>query len=173
MKTEFGTADLAAQHYVGIRVSAALDQLGEIMGPLFGEVYGHIQGSGQAPAGMPFSIYHSMDGGTVDLECAMPVASPLAGTERVRPGELPAGTMATVTHIGPYEGLGGTWQALTEWIESRGLRGAGAPWEVYVTDPGAEPDSSKWRTDIFFPVRSADEAPQVEPVSPQACEDSL
>lgn len=33
------------------------------------------------------------------------------------------------------------------------LEAAGAPWEVYVTDPGAEPDQSKWRTDIFFPLR--------------------
>ena len=38
-------------------------------------------------------------------------------------------------------------------MESEGLEGAGAPWEVYVTDPGAEPDQSKWRTEIFFPVR--------------------
>jgi AraC family transcriptional regulator len=38
-------------------------------------------------------------------------------------------------------------------MKSQGLEPAGAPWEVYVTDPGAEPDPSKWRTDIFFPVR--------------------
>ena len=28
----------------------------------------------------------------------------------------------------------------------------GPSWEVYVTDPGAEPDTSKWQTDIYFPV---------------------
>ena len=39
-------------------------------------------------------------------------------------------------------------------MKSEGLEAGGAPWEVYVTDPGAEPDKSKWRTDIFFPVRS-------------------
>ena len=79
----------------------------------------------------------------------------MAGTGRIRAGELPGGTVAAVTHLGPYENLRHTWAALTEWMRSQGLEGAGAPWEVYVTDPGAEPDASRWRTDIFFPIAEA------------------
>ena len=153
MSREFGTKQIEAQHIVGIRTTAAMDKIGEVMGPMFGEVYGHIQQSGQQPAGMPFAIYHSMDGNNVDLECGMPVASPIAGTDRVRAGELPAGTVATVTHMGPYDNLPQTWSALMEWMGPQGLQPAGAPWEVYVTDPGQVADQSKWRTDIFFPVR--------------------
>ena len=154
MKREFRTKELDAQGIVGIRTTATMDKIGEVMGPLFGEVYGYLQQHEQVPAGMPLAIYHSMDGNDVDLECAMPVASPVAGTGRVRAGQLPAGTVATVTHMGAYENLGETWAALTAWMESQDLEGAGAPWEVYVTDPGAEPDPLKWRTDIFFPVCS-------------------
>ena len=153
MKPEFGTTQLEAQPILGIRTTIAIDEIGKAMGPLFGEVYGYIQRSGQTPAGMPLAIYHSMAGGAVDLECAMPVASPMAGAGRIQAGELPAGTAATVTHMGPYDNLRQTWAALMEWMKSQGLDGAGAPWEVYITDPGAEPDQSKWRTDIFFPVR--------------------
>jgi hypothetical protein len=25
-------------------------------------------------------------------------------------------------------------------------------WEVYLTDPGTEPDTSKWRTEVFVPL---------------------
>ena len=150
---QFGTTELDAQEYLGIRTTAKTENIAGVMGPLFGEVYGHIQQSGQPPAGMPFSIYYAMDGATVDLECGMPVAKSIAGTERISVGTLPAGRVATVTHFGPYEGLSQTWQALVGWMESQGLEGAGAPWEVYVTDPGAEPDQAKWRTDIFFPIR--------------------
>ncbi len=153
MKLEFGTQQVDAQPIVGIRATTSMDKIAQLMGSLFGEVHGYIQQNGQAPAGMPLTIYHGMDGGTVDLECAMPVASRLAGTDRIKAGELPAGTTATVTHTGPYDDLRHTWTALTEWMKSQGLEAAGAPWEVYVTDPGAEPDQSKWRTDIFFPVR--------------------
>ena len=150
---EFRTTQLAAQPILGIRETTTLDQLAQRMGPLFGEVHGYLKQHGQAPAGMPLARYHSMDGNTVDLECALPVAAPLAGTDRIRACELPAGRAATVTHRGPYDELSRTWAALTEWMKEQGLEAAGAPWEVYVTDPGAEPDRSKWRTDVFFPVR--------------------
>ena len=152
MEREFQTTRIDAQPILSIRTTVTMDKIGEAMGPLFGEVYGCIQQSGQEPAGMPFAIYHSMDGGMVDLECGMPVASPMDSVGRVQAGELPAGTVATVTHMGPYDALRQTWAALMEWMSSQGHRPAGAPWEVYVTDPGAEPDQSRWRTDIFFPV---------------------
>ena len=148
----FEAKQVEAQPFVGVRTNATMDKLPEVMGPLFGEVHGYIQQSGQAPAGMPFTRYHSMDGNSVDMECGMPVASPLEGEGRVQAGELPAGTVAAVTHMGPYDELSKTWMALTGWMESQGLQPAGAPWEVYVTDPGSEPDQLKWRTDIFFPV---------------------
>ena len=153
MTLSFETTQIEARPILAIRTSSTMDKLEEIMGSLFGEVYGYIQQRGQQPAGMPFSRYHSMDGDTVDLECGMPVASAIEGEGRVQAGELPAGTVATVTHMGAYDNLPQTWSALTEWIGSQGLQPAGAPWEIYVTDPGAEPDQSKWRTDIFFPVR--------------------
>ena len=153
MTQSFDTREVGPQPMLAIRATSAMDSLSELMGSLFGEVYEHILQSGQHPAGMPFSRYHSMDGETVNLECGMPVSSAVEGTGRVAAGELPAGTVATVTHMGPYDSLPQSWSALTAWMESQGLQPAGAPWEVYVTDPGAEPDQSKWRTDIFFPVR--------------------
>ena len=152
MSLEFQTKQIEAQPILSIRTTATMDRIGEVMGPLFGEVYGRIKQIGREPAGMPFAVYHSMDGDAIDLECGMPVDSPMEGAGRVQAGELPAGTVATVTHMGPYDALRQTWAALTEWMSTQGLQPAGAPWEVYATDPGAEPDQSKWRTDIFFPV---------------------
>ncbi len=159
MTPEFGITELEAQPMLGIRITTKMDEtLSQVMGALFGEVMGCIQESGQMPAGMPFSIYHSMDetmqgSGEVDLECGMPVASAIEGGGRVAAGELPAGKAATATHMGPYDDLGQTWMALRQWVESQGLEPAGGAWEVYLTDPGAEPDQSKWRTDIFIPVK--------------------
>ena len=153
MKPEIRTTQLEAQPIMGIRATVSMQDIGNAMGPLFGEVHGYVLRNGGKPAGMPLALYHSIPAETVDLECAIPVESPLPGAGRVHAGELPAGTAATVTHVGPYDNLPQTWAALTEWMQSQGLQAAGAPWESYVTDPGAEPDQSKWRTDIFFPVR--------------------
>ncbi len=152
MTLEFETKQIETQPILGVRTSATKENLGQVMGPLFGEVYGHIQHSGQTPVGMPFSVYYSMEGDSVDLQCGMPVAQSMEGAGRIEAGELPGGTVATVSHMGPYDALPQTWAALMEWMRSQGLQPAGPPWEVYVTDPTAEPDQSKWRTDIFFPV---------------------
>ena len=103
MKLSFTTKEIGAQPMLAIRATSAMDKLEGLMGSLFGEVYGYIQESGEQPTGMPFSRYHSMDGATVDLECGMPVASPMDGKGRVEAGELPAGTVATVTHLGPLQ----------------------------------------------------------------------
>lgn len=153
MTPTFRTIELAAQPILGIRTETSVKWIARVMGSLFAEVYKYIAQQGQKPAGMPLARYHSPLGAIIDLECAMPVAAPLPGRGRIQAGELPAGTTATVTHMGPYEELQGTWLALTGWVQSEGLTAAGPPWEVYVTDPGTEPDKSKWRTDIFFPVR--------------------
>ena len=153
MELEFATTELVARNIVGIRGEASPADIGPSMGPLFAELAGYIQSAGQAPAGPPLAIYHAMKKDCVEFECAIPVGGPIAGTDRIRAGELPECIAATVTHSGPYEGLPQTWSALTQWMAEKGLPGAGAPWEVYVTDPTKEPDSSKWRTEVFFPVR--------------------
>ena len=149
----FETKQVEGQHILTIRATTTADKLPELLGEHFGEVYAHILQHGQQPSGMPFSRYFAMEDTTVDFECGMPVAEPMEGAGRVLAGELPACTVATVTHLGPYDDLPQSWGALFEWIGSQGLEIAGAPWEVYVTDPGAEPDQSKWRTDIHVPVR--------------------
>ncbi len=153
MSLNFATREIQSQPIVGIRATTTMEEIKQVIGALFGEIMEYFTRNGLAPAGMPLTIYHEMDADRLEMECGMPVASPVEGTERVRPGELPAGKVATVTHMGPYEQLGQTWSALMKWMEEEGLQAAGAPWEVYVTDPGEEPDQSKWRTDIFFPIR--------------------
>ena len=153
MDLECSTTQVDPQSVLGIRTHAKMQDLPSLMGSLFGEVFGYIAQRGQQPVGMPFSRYHSMDRESVDMECGLPVSSAQDGTARIQASELPGGVVATVIHKGPYEGLPQTWSALFEWMGGQGLRPAGAPWEVYLTDPGAEPDSSQWRTQIFFPVQ--------------------
>jgi len=60
----------------------------------------------------------------------------------VVPSQLPAGTIACATHVGPYESLAETYSA------TQGLALSGPMWEVYLSDPQLEPDPSTWRTDV-------------------------
>ena len=66
-------------------------------------------------------------------------------------GVLPPGEYAVVTHVGPYEGVADAHGALDEWVTAQGRvqhDAAGARIEIYVTDPRAESDPTKFRVDV-------------------------
>ncbi len=82
----------------------------------------------------------------------MPVATDVEGEGEMQAGTLPGGPAAVGIHAGAYEQLSQSWEEVERWIESHGHHGAGAPWECYITDPAAHPDSSDWRTEIVWPL---------------------
>jgi len=127
----------------------------------FGEglqsVFAHAQQQGLTITGRPFARYPDMSGGMMTIEPGMCLASEAAPTEAgedgVRIDALPGGDVATTVHAGSYETLGETHNAVRAWIAEQGLTPAGAPWEVYITDPMATPDTADWRTEVYWPVR--------------------
>jgi effector-binding domain-containing protein len=66
---------------------------------------------------------------------------------------LPGGSVASTIHAGTYDTLTHAYAALEIWIDSQGLRPAGAPWEAYITDPAEHPDPRDWRTEVLWPVK--------------------
>ena len=60
--------------------------------------------------------------------------------------------MATLTHLGPYDGLPEANATLSRWLDEQGLERASGLWESYVDDPGSVADVSELRTDIVQPV---------------------
>lgn len=118
------------------------------------ETYEAIQRAGIKPAGMPFVRTFEMDdvSHTMDIEVGWPVGAPFAGEGDIQPSSLPAGPMAVTSYFGPYDGIGAAYEAVQAWCAEQGKEVVGPPWESYFTDPNEEPDQSKWRTDVHFPV---------------------
>jgi len=128
------------------------------LGEALGQVFLHAQRQGVALAGQPFTRYLEWGPGIWTIEAGLPVTAIAAETSSecdVRAGVLPGGLVATATHTGAYEKLSEAHAAVQQWIEAEGLRGAGAPWEVYTTDPADYPDPKDWKTDIFWPIESS------------------
>lgn len=101
----------------------------------------------------PFARYHTF-GETIDFEAGVMVDEPITADGSVKPGELPAGPAAIAIHRGPYETLGGTYDAMSAWLEkSPDYVANGGPWELYITDPSAEPDPTRWLTEIIYPLK--------------------
>jgi effector-binding domain-containing protein len=79
----------------------------------------------------------------------------LTGAVQVR--ELPAGNVVVAHFYGPYNLMPQGYEAIREWIKVNKKISAGAPFEIYITDPvgkdGKPLDPYKVQTDIVFPVK--------------------
>jgi AraC family transcriptional regulator len=114
-------------------------------------VYGFAQQHGIPLAGPPFTRYLELGRGTATIEAGFAVAVAAKGEGDILGSELPAGDAAVAIHAGPYERLVETHAIVATWLDAQKLT-AGAPWEIYVTDPGETPDPKDWRTDVVYPI---------------------
>jgi effector-binding domain-containing protein len=133
----------------------------------FPELFGWLRDRAVEPAGPLFIRYLlvTREGEPVDVELAVPVGPGVSGDGRVRTDTLPAGSWATLVHIGPYNSttapdLQVARAALREWIEERGLVvasqevGGGTALhgcvEHYRIGPVEEADYTKWETELAY-----------------------
>jgi effector-binding domain-containing protein len=123
-----------------------------VMGPGIGELMAALASQGISPAGPWLTHHHRMLPGIFDFEICVPVPRPVAPVGRVRPGQLPAATVARTVYHGPYDGLGAAWPQVDAWIVAQGRKPGPSLWEVYLTDPAANPDPSTWRTELNRPL---------------------
>ena len=136
-----------------VTASAAPDAIGESMAQVLPKAFEAVAKSSATPAGPPFARYFSFGGATIEYEGGVPVAAPFVGDGEVKPSELGGGEAAVAMHLGSYDTISDTWGALSKWVENQGRKPAGPGWESYLTDPGEEPDPSKWVTEVYLPVR--------------------
>lgn len=136
-----------------IRATIKANEVSKTLTTILPEVFTYIARAGGAPTGPPFTRYHRFGTDELDIEAGMPLAKAIAGEGRVQSAELPGGRTAIAWHVGPYHDLQKSYKRLEEWMKSQKLEARDAPWEIYWTDPGIEPDPTKWRTQIFWPVK--------------------
>jgi effector-binding domain-containing protein len=152
MFEDYTIRTLIPQPVMSIRGWTTAAELSQAIGDRLPAVWRYVREVGGMIAGPPFTRYHAIEGERVDLEAGLPVRSALPPKGEIKPGELPGGDAAVATHVGPYEGLPATGAALARWVAARGRTAAGPNWELYVADPGVEPNPAKWRTEIVKPL---------------------
>jgi len=103
--------------------------------------------------GAPFCLYPIYSDETVEMVCALPVAADVKAVGKFKVQQRPAGRAVKAIHLGSYDNLINTHQELGRYIQIKMLAVNGTPWEVYITDPLTEKDTSKWVTEIYYPVK--------------------
>ena len=129
--------------------------IGNKMGQMFGEIMALQAKTKCQQVGAPLSMYHKWDevNQFTVFENCIPIDKEVAGKGRVQFKVLPAMKAVMGTHFGSYENTMYMYLAMDEYIKDFGLVQVGGPIEEYITDPMTEPDTSKWQTNIYFPVK--------------------
>jgi hypothetical protein len=150
----------AEQPYVAIRTRVTMADLGGLAAR-FAEVFAWLGARGVPPAGPPFFRYNVIDmARELEVDAGVPITAALDGAGHIVGGVLPSGRYATLTYVGHPAGLSEATKALLDWAARQDLnwdmtpRDGGERWgsrlEIYLTDPGQEPDMSKWATQLAF-----------------------
>lgn len=109
---------------------------------------------GIAPSGPPMAIYTQIDEKGFQFQAALPVAAapakPLEGGVAV--GETPTGKALKFVHRGSYDAMNTTYEALTNYIEDKGLEARDLFVEEYLTDP-VKADPNELVVNVYVPIK--------------------
>lgn len=149
----FEIAVFSPQVTAAVRAVVPMAELAGFFARAFTEVLATATGQGVPIAGPAFALYHGRPIDKVDLEAGFVVGGAVRPAGEVVAGSLPAGRAVVTMHIGRYEDMPATYDALLSWMAEQGLNPAPDMWEEYLDGPNSEPDPAKWRTRIVWPIR--------------------
>ena len=92
----------------------------------------------------------------IRLEVGVELLGPFSEDGLVVCSAIPGGQVATVTHLGPYGGLGRAHREVHDWCRTNGYRPVGPSWEIYGHwEPAWNDDPTQIRTDVCYLVSPA------------------
>ncbi len=138
-----------------VKDSAGMADYKKILGKAYGELYTFVKSKGLKQTGPPFVVYLRWDSVTQFsvMDIGVPVEMAEKGAGRIRVEKTPAQNAVIAYYFGPYSKIGKVYYILDQYVRESGKQPIGGPWEIYVTDPMTEKDSTKLETDILFPVK--------------------
>jgi effector-binding domain-containing protein/carbon monoxide dehydrogenase subunit G len=150
--------ETAPVSYIGISNTASIEDeeaLNAQMKKSYDELYGALAKAKVEIKGAPFAIYTKWDEATKQTEfvCAVPVDANAKVPAKYKIMQTSAGRAVKGMNYGSFDKLKDTHNQIAQYIAFKKLEIVGAPWEVYVTQPDVEKDTSKWVTEVYYPVK--------------------
>ncbi|MDO9512300.1 MAG: SRPBCC family protein [Bacteroidales bacterium] len=148
--------NLPQRYAIIVKDSAMVYQMDSVMSGMFGELFQYTLKNQLEMAGAPFTIYYSWDDTKpFVMEAGIPISNihKINQKGRLNFRVLPPVKVGKAIHFGSYEKTGETHMAIQKYFDQNHVQWEGFPWEVYVTDPIHEADTSKWITEIYYPIK--------------------
>ena len=143
---------IAATTFLYKKARCSHADIAKTLAGLLGPVFQFAMTNGIELRSPPTTLYTEWGPGMVTIHAGLMVAA-ATPPDGMYVETLPACEAAVTVHTGAYDGLGDAHAAVEQFLAEHGLHKAGAPREVYLTDPGEVPDPKQWKTQIIWPVR--------------------
>ncbi len=117
-------------------------------------VYAYLDKAGIKPAGPAMTIYTSTDDSGFQFQAAVPVAEAPADLpkDQLAVGKSPEGKVLKFVHRGTYDAMDTTYEAITNYLDDKGLDAKDLFIEEYVTDP-VKTAEDKLVVNVFVPIK--------------------
>jgi effector-binding domain-containing protein len=145
---------LASKPIVFMNGSANWDSAFDTLVDSFKSIYAVMEKQGITPAGPPMTIYTATDDTGFQYQAAVPIAAEPANPPKgdIAVGKSPAGRMLKFVHRGSYDSMDTTYEAITNYLDSKQLEAEDLFLEEYVTDPLKTPEN-ELVINVFVPVK--------------------
>ncbi len=152
-KIEVIETKIAYTPFLSIRLKCSETDIPKNIGECFEKISACIDHCGIKQVASPFVIYHG-HGKIYDMECAIPTNKPATEImDGIKAGELKASKVLKASFYGDYALTSQAHEAIDAYAKVNNKTITGAPWEVYITDPMEEKDTTKWLSEIYYPVQ--------------------
>jgi effector-binding domain-containing protein len=136
-----------------VRRRVAIGEIGAAWRPALDQVWAFLRTQRDLRTdGHNIFVYHHPDrrSDPMDVDFGVEVVREFAPSGEVKPAKTPTGTVASATHIGPYDKLGQTHDAIHAWAAAHHREFAGTSWEIY---GDWSDDPAKLETSILYLLR--------------------
>lgn len=153
---DFPIVTLKPEPFAYLTITTTMPEIPKAMGNAFDRLATLFAEAGATMAGMPLCHYIAYDEKTTTFQLGFPALP--AQVEALRAvgleiGETPAGRNMKAVHMGPYDTVVSTYDAMMAQMKAQKLEGARDMWEIYHSPPETPPKDIK--TEVLWPVSQA------------------
>jgi effector-binding domain-containing protein len=145
---------LAPKTIIYVAGSGTWDKAYDILVNAFRRLGTYLDGAGLKAAGPAMTIYTSTDDTGFDFQAAIPLAeAPKTPPGRnIAVGQSPDGKVLKFVHRGSYDDMNQTYEAITNYLDEKGLDAKDVLIEEYVTDLVKSP-ADKLVVNVLVPLK--------------------
>jgi effector-binding domain-containing protein len=146
------TLDLVARPTAYMEGKATWEEGFSAITGSFALINGELTKAGITPAGRPMTVFTETDDTGFKYRAMIPIDKPPEGkttlSEAIKLGQTPAGKAMRFEHRGSYEDIDATYEAITAYLDERGIEAGNLFIEEYLNDVKT-PDDPNLQVDIF------------------------